>query len=73
MGIGTGELVTTDESAVVTESLFDAIVMEDSQSDGRLSDPASTDESDGCEVVSQIDNLLDQFVTSETGPRRRGR
>ena len=58
MGIGTGELVTTDESAVVTESLFDAIVMEDSQSDGRLSDPASTNEGDGCEAFGQTDDLL---------------
>ena len=73
MGTGTGELVTTDESAVVTESLFDAIVMKDSQSDGCLSDSTSTNEGDGCEVFGQTDDPLNQLVTSETGPRRRGR
>jgi len=66
-------LVTANESAVVTESLSDTIVVEDSQSDGRLPDPADTNESDGCEVFGQTDDLLDQLVTSETDPRRRGR
>jgi hypothetical protein len=47
MSTGTGELVTTNESTVVTESFSDAIVMEDGQSDGCLPDPAGTNESDG--------------------------
>ena len=68
-----GELITANESTVVTESLLDAIVMEHGQRDGRLPDPAHTSESDGREVFGQIDDLLDQFVASEAGPRRRGR
>jgi len=47
MSTGPGELVTTDEATVVTESLFDALVMEDGQSDGRLADSTGTNESDG--------------------------
>jgi len=71
MGARRGELVTTDESTVATESLSDAIVMEDSKSDGRLADSTDTNESDWCEVFCQSDDLFDQLVTSETGPRRR--
>jgi hypothetical protein len=67
------ELVATNEPAVVAKSLLDAIVVEDSQSDGRLPDPPWTDESDGCEVLCEANNLLDQLVASKTGPRRRGR
>ena len=66
-------MVTTNEPTVVTESLFDPIVMEDSQDNGRLPNPAGSNESDGCQVLRQIDDPLDQLVTSETGPRRRGR
>ena len=46
--------------------------MEDSQGDRRLADSTGTHESDGREVVGQADNLLNQLVTSETGPRRWG-
>ena len=53
--------------------MSDAIVMEDGKSDGRLADSTGTDESDGCEIFGQTDDPLDQLVTSETGPRRRGR
>ena len=73
MGARSGELVATDESTVAAKSLFDAIVVEDSQSDGRLPDPASTDESDGCQVLRKTNDLLYQLVTSETDPRCRGR
>ena len=48
-------------------------MVEDGQGDGCLADPADTDESDGREVFGQTNDLLDQLVTSETGPRRRGR
>ena len=68
-----GELVATDESAIVTESLSDAIVMEDGQSDGCLANPTDTNEGDRCEVFSQTENLLNQLVTSKPDPRRRGR
>ena len=36
------ELVASDKSTVFAEPPLDAIVVEDSQSDGRLADPAST-------------------------------
>ena len=73
MGARSGELVAADESTVAAKSLFDAIVVEGNQSDGRLPDPASTDESDGCKVLRQANYLIYQLVTSETDPRRRGR
>ena len=59
MGARSGELVTADESTVAAELLFDAIVVEDCQSDGRLPDAASADESDGCQVFRKADDLLD--------------
>jgi len=68
-----GELLAADEPTVDTESLFYAIVMEDSKSDRRLPDPASTDESNGCEIFCQINDLLNQLATSETSPWRRWR
>jgi len=40
-------LVIADEPTVGTESLFDVIVVEDGQCDGRLPDPTDTNESDG--------------------------
>jgi len=52
-------VVTTYESTVVAESLFDMIVVEDCQSDGGLPDSASTNESDRCEVFSKTNDLLD--------------
>lgn len=58
---------------MITESLFDTIVMESGDSDGCLADPTDTDESDGREVFGRTDNLLNQLTTSETGLRRRGR
>jgi len=49
----------------MAKSLLDPVMMEDSQGDGGLSDPASTDESDWDEVLSEIDYLFDQLVASE--------
>ena len=68
-----GELIAANEPTVVAESLFDSIVMEDFQSDGRLPDPACTDKSGGFDVFSQTNNLVDKIATSETGLWRRGR
>jgi hypothetical protein len=68
-----GEFIATDEATVVTESLFDPIVVEDGESDGCLPDSTGTNESDGREVLGQTEDLLDQLVTSETGPRWWGR
>ena len=73
MNVGGRELVTADKPTVVAESLLDAIIMEGSQSDRCISDPTRTNGGDGCQVFGQVNNLLDQHVTSETGPRRRWR
>ena len=59
MGERCRELVATDEPPVITETLGDAIVMEDGESDGRFSDSPWTDESDWSEVFSEVDDLLD--------------
>ena len=73
MGTRCGELVTTDETTVVSEPLLDTIVVKYSEGDGRFSDSSCTDESHRGEVFCKTDDLLDQFVTSETGSRWRGR
>jgi hypothetical protein len=67
------ELVTSDEPTILPEPLLDAIVVEDGQSDGRLANPASTNQSDRSEIFHQGDDLLDQIVTSEAGYRCPGR
>ena len=67
------ELIATDEPAVLAKPLLDTVVVEDSQCYGCLSDPPWTDESDGCEFFGETNDLLDQLVASETGPRPRGR
>ena len=63
------ELIAASEATVDIESLFDTVVMENSQSNRRLANPASTDESGGCEVLSEVNDLFDQLVTPETNPR----
>jgi len=63
------ELVTANESTIVTEPLFDPVVMENGQGNRGLADSASTDEGDWGEVLSEIDYLLDQLVASEERPR----
>ena len=63
-----GELVAPDKSTVMSKPLLDSIVVEDSQGDRGLADPASTDQSDWCELLGQIDNLLDQLVAAEERP-----
>jgi hypothetical protein len=66
------ELVTSYESTILPKSLLDAIVMEDSQSDGCLANPTSTNQSDWGETFYQGDDFLDQIVTSEAGYRCPG-
>ena len=68
-----GELVTADEPTVVSEPFLDAIVMEDSQNDGRFPYPPCTDKGDGGEFFCEANDILDQLVAPETGPRWRGR
>ena len=68
MGERGGEFVATDEPAVMAKPLLDAIVVEDSQSEGGLANSAGTDEGDGCEVFCKVDDLLDQLVASKESP-----
>ena len=73
MGTRSWELITTDESTVLAESVFDPTVVENSESNGRFPNPSCTDESDGFEPFGESDDLVDQPFTSETIPgRRRG-
>ena len=53
------ELVTTDESTVVSESLLDTTVVEDGKRDRCLPDPSCADESEWSRVFCEIDDLLD--------------
>ena len=68
-----GELVATNKPTVVSKPFLDAIVMQDSQSDGRFPDPPCADESDWSEVFREANDLRDQLVASNTGPWRWGR
>ena len=54
-----GELVTANEPTAVSEPLRDAIMVEDSKSNGCFSDPPWTNESDRSEVFSESDDLFD--------------
>ena len=74
MSVGGRELIAADKSTVGTKSSFDVSVVEGLQSDGGLPDSSGTDESDGYEAFGHTDDLVDQLVTAEAGPRsRRGR
>jgi len=64
-----GELVAADESAVGTEALLDAIVVENDESNGRLANSTNTSESERSEVFCHTDYLLDQVVSSKDVPR----
>ena len=68
-----GELVATDEPAVISKPFLGPIVVEDGQGNGCFPDPPWADESDWCEIFCEADDLLDQFVATETGPRSWGR
>jgi hypothetical protein len=72
MTVRSWELVATDESAVLPKTLLDEVVVEDGQSDRRLSDPPCADETDGCEVLCETNDLLDHLVSPKDGPRRWG-
>ena len=68
VGPGRRELIATDKPAVFPKLLFDPIVVEGSQGDGCLPDPACTDESDGSEIFYEANDLLDESVASKQGP-----
>ena len=59
MGTRGGELITANESAVMTEPLLDPVVVENGQGNRGLADSANTDKGDWDEVLSEIDYLLD--------------
>ena len=73
METGSGELIATDESTIVSKLGLDAIVVEDGERDRRLSNPACTDEGDWFEAFCKFDDLLDYIVTSNADPEGRGR
>jgi len=54
----------------LSPNLLDSIVVEDGEGDRYFPDSPRTDESEWSEVFRKADNLLDQLVASETGPRR---
>ena len=64
-----GELVASDEPAVVTETVFDAVMMENGESYGCLANPTSTNESERNEVFCQTDELPDELISSKEVPR----
>ena len=66
-------MIAANEPTVRAKPLLDPIVVENGQGDGRLADSASTDEGDWNGLLSEINELLDQFVASEECPWWRGR
>ena len=67
------ELITTDKSTVIAKSVLDSIVVEDSKGDVCFPNAPCADESDGFEVFSESDDLLNQFVATKAGPGLWGR
>ena len=68
--VGTGH---SESIADFAKPFLDAIVVEDCQRDRRLSDPASTGESDGVEVFCKTNDALDELFAPKTGSWRWGR
>ena len=58
-----GELVATDEPALVTKPSFDAIVMWGGQGGGGLADSTGINQSDWLGLFYGTSNLLNQLVT----------
>ena len=73
MGTRGRKAVATDKPTIVPKPLLDPMVIKNSQDSRGLSDSASTNESNRGKLLSEIDYLLDQLVTSEEGPRWWGR
>ena len=67
IGKGGCEFITTEESTVVTELMFDAMVVKDSEGNGCFSDPPCANESNRFEILGESDDLLDQCVAPEKG------
>ena len=73
MGTRSRKLIAADESTVSAKSFLDPLVVEGSESNRCFPDSPCTDESDGFQVYSETDDLLDQLVPSEAVPRGRRR
>ena len=54
-----GEVVTTDEPTVVAKPFLDAVIVQDRQGDGGLSDSTGTDEGERGEIFCEADDLID--------------
>jgi hypothetical protein len=67
------KLVAADETTVLSKTFFDPIVVEDGECYRCFPDPPCANERDGLEIFSESDDLLNQFIASETVPRGRGR
>ena len=68
MGARSWELITPDEPTVVTEPLFDAVVVEDGEGNRRFPNPSCTDKGDWNEGFCEASNLLDQFIPPKARP-----
>ena len=66
--MGDRELVAMDEAAIIPKPLLDSLVVESGQGDRGFPDSAGTNEGNWTKVPGEIDYLLDQFITPETGP-----
>jgi len=53
------ELVATDEPTIITKPLLNAVVVENSQSNGSLPDPACANKSNGREFLNETNDLQD--------------
>ena len=73
MGKRSGKLIATNESTVPAKSFFDSLVVEDGEGNRCFPDPSRANESDGFEVFSESDDVVDKLVTTETVPRCRRR
>ena len=73
MSVGCGKLIARNEPTVITKPLFNALIVEDGQDEGRFTDAASTDQSDGGEALSEMNDPVNQFVASKEEPRWRRR
>ena len=60
VGKGWYEFIAMNEPTVIAKSLFDAVIVKDSEGNGCLPNPPCTNEGKGFELFSERDDLLDQ-------------
>ena len=71
MDAGCRELITTNKPTVISEPRLDATMVEDGQGDCCHPNPPCTNEGDWSKCFREADDLLDQRVSPQTGPRWR--